>query len=170
MSECRLLSDRMPLVMSGRTTWTADEAAHLSACRSCKNEWELVRATSRLGAGMEQALDAVSTSRAVLQRMAQERVVRSRRRTWSFVALAAAATITAVLWSSRPVTRPESPLPVVARLQIPLPELDALQPAELDSVLQTMDEPLVNGSTVEAPELGDLDVEELQSVLDFWEG
>ena len=169
MTECRFLSDRMPLVVSGRAAWTIDEAAHLTACRSCQDEWELVRATSRLGSEMAQALDAGSISGAVLQRIAADRVVRSRRRAWSFVALAAAATIAVVIWSDRPV-RPESPPPVVARLQIPLPELDALQPAELDSVLQSMDEPLVNGSAVESPDLGDLDREELQNVLDFWEG
>lgn len=169
MSECRFLSDRMPQVGSGRTAWTTDEAAHLSACRSCQDEWQLVRATSRLGLEIAQALEPGSISGAVLQRIAEDRVARSRRRAWSFMALAAAAMIALVVWSDRPVP-PESPPPVMARLQIPLPELDALQPAELDSVLQTMDEPLVNGSAVESPDLGDLDREELQNVLDFWEG
>jgi hypothetical protein len=59
---------------------------------------------------------------------------------------------------------------VVAGLRIPLPELDSLQPAELDSVLQTMEEPLVDGSTLDEPTLGDLDSTELQRVLDYWEG
>jgi hypothetical protein len=74
-----------------------------------------------------------------------------------------------MIWTERPVTQPASLAPV-AGLQIPLPELDSLQPAELDSVLQAMDEPVVDGSTLDAPSLGDLDATELQSVLDYWEG
>jgi hypothetical protein len=41
-----------------------------------------------------------------------------------------------------------------------LPELDGLQPAELDSVLQTMDEPAPADSTLD----------ELEGFLDSWEG
>ena len=59
---------------------------------------------------------------------------------------------------------------VAGRLTIPLPELDSLGPAELDSVLQTMDEPLVSGSSTDDPALGDLNNDELQRVLDSWEG
>jgi hypothetical protein len=59
---------------------------------------------------------------------------------------------------------------VVAGLRIPLPELESLQPVELDSVLQAMEEPLVEGSTLDEPSLGDLDSTELQSVLDYLEG
>jgi hypothetical protein len=41
-----------------------------------------------------------------------------------------------------------------------LPELDSLQPAELDSVLQTMDEPVRTDSTLD----------DLEGFLDSWEG
>jgi hypothetical protein len=58
----------------------------------------------------------------------------------------------------------------VAVLRIPLPELDSLEPAELDSVLQTIDEGGVQGSTLDSPDLGELDNEELETVLDYWEG
>ena len=171
MSDCGWLSDRIPVVALGRAEWTADEVEHLSGCRSCQEEWDLVRMTNRLGEG-QSALDAAVTTAAVLDRLELARVGRLRARAWSFVGLAAAATIATVIWAERPVVRP--PLPpaaaVVAGLQIPLPELDSLQPAELDSVLQTMDEPLLNGTPSEAPELGDLESGELQSVLDFWEG
>jgi hypothetical protein len=59
---------------------------------------------------------------------------------------------------------------MVAALQIPLPELDSLQPAELDSVLQTIDEAGVESSTLDSPDLGELDNDELETVLDYWEG
>jgi hypothetical protein len=170
MTECNRLSDRIPVVALGRAEWTPDEARHLSGCRSCHDEWELVRLTSRLGEARLPALDAAATSGIVLQRLERARIEQLRRRAWSFAGLAAAATLVAVIWSERPVRRTVIPAPVVAGLQIPLPELDNLQPAELDSVLQTMDEPLVDGSTLDAPSLGDLDSAELQSVLDYWEG
>lgn len=168
MSDCRSLSDRMPVVALGRAKWTGDEARHLSDCPSCQGEWELVRLTVRLGQGMP-ALDGPAISNAVLGRLEHTRVERLRRRAWSFAGLAAAATLLAVVWTERPVRRP-SVAPVVAGLQIPLPELDSLQPAELDSLLQTMDEPMVDGSTLDTPGLGDLDSTELQRVLDYWEG
>jgi hypothetical protein len=171
MSECQWLSDRMPAVALGRAEWTPDEARHLSGCRSCQDEWKLVRLTSRLGEGALPAMEAGTTSQAVLDRLKAARVERLRRRAWSFAGLAAAATLAAVIWTERPPSQPEVPPPsVVAGLRIPLPELDSLQPAELDSVLQTMEEPLVDGSTLDEPTLGDLDSTELQRVLDYWEG
>jgi hypothetical protein len=56
------------------------------------------------------------------------------------------------------------------RLAIPLPELQSLESAELDSLLQTMDEPNAIRAAMEDPDLGDLSSEELESVLDSWEG
>jgi hypothetical protein len=168
MSDCYWLSDRMPLVALGRAEWGPDEALHLNGCRSCQEEWELVRLAARLGEGALPELGA-ATSQAVLQRLECARGERLRRRAWSFAGLATAAALAAMIWTERPVTQPASLAPV-AGLQIPLPELDSLQPAELDSVLQAMDEPVVDGSTLDAPSLGDLDATELQSVLDYWEG
>ncbi|HET9465994.1 MAG TPA: hypothetical protein VFO71_10710, partial [Gemmatimonadales bacterium] len=91
-----------------------------------------------------------------------------------FTGLAAAAAIAAVVWGGGVegvLTRPDDSSPVVATgLAIPLPELESLQPAELDSVLQTMDEPSISGVPVDEPGLSDLNPEELKSVLDSWEG
>jgi hypothetical protein len=172
MSDCSWLSDRMPAVALGRAEWTTDEARHLSGCRSCQDEWELVRTASRLGEAAGLPADAFTTSRAVLHRLSQGREERLRRRAWSFAGLAAAATLVAVIWTERPLSQPGVlPLQVVTGLRIALPELDGLQPVELDSVLQTMEEPLVDGpTTLEDPTLGDLDSTELQSVLDYLEG
>jgi hypothetical protein len=168
MSDCNRLSDRMPLVALGRTGWTSEENLHLSGCGSCQEEWKLVLLTTQLGERLPE-LDTAATSQAVLGRLERARMKRLRRRAWSFAALATAATLVAVIWTDRPESRPVVPSPV-AGLQIPLPELDSLLPAELDSVLQSMDELLVEGSTLDDSGLGDLDAPELESVLDYWEG
>ena len=106
-------------------------------------------------------LEATSVSDALFQRLERARSERLRSRAWSFAGLAAAATVAAVVWTQRPSTRPMPPAPaVVAGLQISLPELDSLQPAELDAVLQTMDEPVAADSTLD----------ELEGFLDSWEG
>jgi hypothetical protein len=171
MSDCGQLSDRMPQVALERAEWSADEARHLRDCRSCQEEWELVRAAGRLGAGVGSGLDGGSLTRGVLERLKQTRAARRRRRAWSFVGLAAAAAVAAILLGDGTLTRTAgSPSATnVARLEIPLPELEGLQPAELDSVLQTMDEPIA-GSTLDAPDLGDLDSDQLERVLETWEG
>jgi hypothetical protein len=49
MSDCEWLSDRMPVVALGRAEWTPDEIRHLNECEPCRQEWELVQVTSRLG-------------------------------------------------------------------------------------------------------------------------
>jgi hypothetical protein len=163
MSGCQWLSDRMPAVALGAAEWTRDEVHHLSGCPSCQAEWDMLQRSSRLGREIGLGLEfaSSSTSEELLVRLDHARVERLRRRTWSFGGLAAAATIAAVLWIQRPVTRPMHPAhAIVAGLQMTLPELDGLQPAELDSVLQTMDEPAPADSTLD----------ELEGFLDSWEG
>jgi hypothetical protein len=89
---------------------------------------------------------------------------------WSAAGLAAAAAIVGLIWTGSSIDRTtRAPVPVAA-LQIPLPELDSLQPAELDSVLQAIDEAGAQGSTLDFPDLGELDNGELETVLDYWEG
>lgn len=172
MTECTRLSDRMPMVTLGRQEWSAEEKRHLDECGSCRAEWELVQAASRLGRKVGQRVDEASVSRAVLARLGSLQAARKRRRVWSAAGLAAAATIAGTIWTGSRVDRPaRAPVPsAVATLQIPLPELDSLQPAELDSVLQAIDEAGAQGSTMDSPDLGELDNEELETVLDYWEG
>ncbi len=173
MSDCGWLSDRMPAVALGRAEWTGEETRHLSGCRSCQKEWELVRLSSHLGQDIAAKLDAGSTTRAGVQRLARTRHEDDlRRQSWTFASLATAAAIAAVVWTGRPITRPVAPSagPVVAAsLLIPLPELDNLDPAELNTVLQTIDEPLVGGPT-DTPGSGALDDDDLEGVLNIWEG
>jgi hypothetical protein len=173
MNDCDWLSDRMPPVALGQAEWTADEIRHLNGCPSCRQEWELVQTTSRLGEGLVGASEVAARPQIVLERLRRSARQRRWRRTWGFGGLAAAAGLAALLWSGRGESVPASPSePVVAGLQLPLPELEELQPAELDSVLQAMDEPAPapEASALEDPELGDLDSEELENVLDYWEG
>jgi hypothetical protein len=175
MSDCEWLSDRMPIVALGQAGWTPDEIRHLNECGSCRREWELVQVASRLGEEAGLSLDPTPIAAAVVRRLERERHGgRLRRRAWSFAALAAAAAVVAALWTGGLENGPSKPSPrgteVAGRLSIPLPELEGLEPAELDSVLQTMDEPTVNGSTGDDPALGDLNIDELERVLNSWEG
>jgi hypothetical protein len=165
----------MPIVALGQAGWTPDEIRHLNECGSCRREWELVQVASRLGEEAGLSLDPTPIAAAVVRRLESERHGgRLRRRAWSFAALAAAAAVVAALWIGGLENGPSKPSPrgteVAGRLSIPLPELEGLEPAELDSVLQTMDEPTVNGSTGDDPALGDLNIDELERVLNSWEG
>ncbi len=173
MSDCGWLSDRMPAIALGRAEWTADETRHLSGCRSCQEEWEVVRLSSHLGDEVGAMLEPETTTRLVLQRIGRVRQeAHRRRRGWTFAAVATAAAIAAAVWTGRPVTRsapPSGESMVAASLQIPLPELDNLLPAELDTVLQTIDEPLIGGPA-DAPAPGDPNDDDLDGVFDTWEG
>ena len=161
MSGCEWLSDRMPAVAQGTGEWTPDEIRHLNGCPSCQEEWDLLQQTSRLGREIGLGLEAASTSETVLQRLARARARRLRRRTWSFAGLAAAATVAIAIWTGSPEPGPAHPAPaIVAGIPMALPELDDLQPAELDSVLRTMDEPAPADSTLD----------DLEGFLDTWEG
>jgi hypothetical protein len=169
MSDCSRLSDRMPAVALGRSTWTAEEATHLAECVSCRQEWELVRVSSRLGKGIGADLDGTATSREVLQRLERHKQSVRLKKSWGFAALSGAAAAAAIIWVSRTETvrTPSPPPAAVASLRIQLPELDNLLPAELNAVLQTIDEPYVGGS--DDGTMNDSD-EELESGLETWEG
>jgi hypothetical protein len=173
MTDCGWLSDRMPAVALGGAEWTPEEMRHLNGCPMCQDEWELIRVAARLGDSVGASFGSPAMVSSVLHRLGREQEVqRLRRRTWTFTGLAAAAAIIAAVWTGgleKPTTRPAGSL-VAAQLTLPLPELESLQVAELDSVLQAMDEPNVNGTPVEDPGLGDLNPEELESVLHSWEG
>ena len=173
MSECGRLSDRIPSVVLGRDQWTPQELEHLDECGSCHHEWMLVQAAGRLGAGVEERFEPNDIATSVIQRLQRTRETeRTRRTRWTIGGLAAAAALVAALWTggrtSNDTAQPNGSL-ATAELAFPLPELESLQPAELDSVLQTMDEGNV-GSAMEEPDLGDLNSDELERVLDSWEG
>jgi hypothetical protein len=172
MSNCVWLSDRMPAVAQGRAEWTLDETRHLAQCPSCLEEWELVQVANRLGEGLRLTPEPGVIAESVLQRLKQEQA-RVHPSLWRWAAVAAAVAFFAALWMS-PLNGPFSGLggigPVAAEADFPLPELESLQPAELDSVLRLMDEPVAGSAPVEVPDLADLNSDELQRVLDSWEG
>ena len=172
MSSCTWLSDRMPQVALDRAEWTTDEIQHLSTCHSCQQEWALLRAAIRLGDRAVVEVDAPSLSRALQQRLVRSSVRQRQRRAWGFAGMAAAAALAGLLWSGRadpPLPRPASS-PVVAGLQIPLPELEELQPAELDSVLRDMDRPGPDIDTLQAGDSLEAGAPALETVFDYWEG
>ena len=174
MSECGWLSDRIPAVALGRAEWTREEVGHLKACRECQQEWALVRAATHLGEGIAAPNPEVMAV-SVLRRLRRDRETgRQRRRAWGLTGFAAAAALAAVVWTGgidiRTEQLPQTRPVVAGRLAIPLPELESLQPAELDSVLQTVDEPNGGGSHSDEPDLRDLNSDELERVLDSWEG
>jgi hypothetical protein len=172
MNECGWLTDRIPEVALGRAEWTPEEIRHLGECRMCREELEMVQAASHIGRAVGESVDVGSTADAVLRRIKRERIDVGRRRSWTFAGLATAAAIALALWTGGQVNRPSRPaavgLAAAGRLSIPLPELDGLEPAELDSVLQTMDAP--TGSTLDSLGSGDSMNDDLDLVLDSWEG
>ena len=172
MSDCTWLSDRMPSVALGRAEWTADEIQHLSGCSSCRREWELLQATSRLGDRQAAAIDIPSLTRALTNRRVRSADRGRKQRAWGFAGLAAAAALVGVLWTGRPDSPPPgSPAaPFVAGLQIPLPELEELQAAELDAMLRGMDQPVPDVDTLETADPGGEDAPQLETVYDYWEG
>ena len=172
MSDCSWLSDRMPLVALGRAEWTADEIQHLSACPTCQREWDLLRTASRLGDGAAAGLDLAAITRALQHRLGRTSERKRQRKAWGFAGMAAAAAVAGLLLSGRvdpPLPAPTA-TPVVAGLQIPLPELEELQPAELDSVLRGMDRPAPDIDTLDTTDPGAAEAPELETVYDYWEG
>jgi hypothetical protein len=173
MNDCSWLSDRMPSIALRRAEWTADEVRHLNECTSCRAEWDLLQAGIRLGHASPPLRDPDELARALLERLAQG-PQRSRRSVWTAASgLAAAAAVAATVWlggRATPAAEPDESAPVVAGVHMPLQELESLQPDELESVLQTMNDSLPEDGVTDDPELTDLDSDELQQVLDTWEG
>ncbi len=176
MSLCEQVSERAPLVAAGKSQWTAEEAAHLAACESCRLEWELVTAAGRIGLDIPAAINAHHVTERVVGRLrAERRQAHQRRRDWALVGLAAAAALTLVVWTGRLGPRrgvePTGSVEVGA-IEIPLPELDSLRAPELDEVLRTLDAPVE--ATVDTnsavPGFGDLDSQDLEHVLNSLEG
>jgi hypothetical protein len=172
MTHCERLSERMPEVALLRATWSAEEAAHLEGCAECRDEWALVTAAGRLGERAP-AMDPVAIAAAVGQRLAAERVAR-RRAGWVWAVagpLAAAAAIALAVRGGPDVAPPAAPVAVAeAGPLIPLPELEGLETAQLDTLLQALDDPSAGTSSLESSTLGDGAEAEVERILATWEG
>lgn len=168
LNPCDALSDRMPDVASGSARWTREEASHLASCQECILEWQLVQRTAVLGDGVAASVDPDAMAHAVIARLVHEaRVVPLRRAGWWAAGLVAAAA--AVVLLLRPVGDPDPavrPSPDVVWL---VPELDSLETTELMVVLDSFDPDTPGGALVGAY-IDDLEHQELEQVLQAWEG
>jgi hypothetical protein len=171
MSYCERLSDRMPDVATQRAAWTSDEAAHLASCTDCRAEWNLVLAARRLEA-RGPTVDPTVIAAAVQRRLAADRTAGRRNRWfWAGGAAAAAAAAIALAVTRGPAPRSETG-PVVAVETdplLPLPELEGLETAQLDTLLQALDGPLAGASAADSASVDDADAE-LDQLLATWEG
>ena len=173
MNDCERLSDRMPDVVLHRSEWTPEEAAHLAGCAECLAEWELVLAARALGEGAPTAPDSSAVSAALLRSLAEDRAGRARaRRAWWFAgAAAAAAAILVAVMTGRDAATVAAPQVVAeAEVLVPLPELEGLETAQLDTLLQSIDRPVAGTSTLDASTLGEHEDGELEQVFAAWEG
>ena len=173
MNDCERLSDRMPDVVLHRSEWTPEEAAHLAGCAECLAEWELVLAARALGEAALTAPDSSAVSAALLRRLAEDRAGRARaRRAWWFAgaAAAAAAILVAVMTGRDAATVAAPPVVAEAEALVPLPELEGLETAQLDTLLQSIDRPFAGTSTLDASTLGEHEDGELEQVFAAWEG
>jgi 3-oxoacyl-(acyl-carrier-protein) synthase len=172
MNDCARLSDRMPEVALERSVWTPDEAAHLDECEECGDEWRLMLATHSLAGRAPAISDPAALAAAVQGRIARDRAERIRtRRTWSFVgAAAAAAMVLGVALADRGSTPPPAARVAAGSVLVPLPELEGLETAQLDTLLQSIDRPAPVPSSLEASTMGEHEDGELEQVFAIWEG
>jgi hypothetical protein len=173
MNDCERLSDRMPDVALHRSEWTPDEAAHLAACADCLAEWELVLAARALDEGAPTVSDPSTLAEALQRRLAEDSARRVRvRQAWSFAAAAGAAAVILTAVVTQRDAGPAAGTRTVAGAEalVPLPELEGLGTAQLDTLLQSLDRPFAGTSTLDASTLGEYEDGELEQVFATWEG
>ena len=168
VTPCNVLSDRMPEVASGSAHWTAEEQDHLASCRECALEWQLVRRAGVLGDRIAAAVDPEAMAATVLDRLQGEaRVLPFRRPGWLVAGLVAAAAAIVVLLG--PFGHSDPAADTAADVVWLVPELDSLETTELMLVLDSFD-PAAPASVMEVPFIDDLERQELERVLQAWEG
>lgn len=168
VNQCHALSDRMPEVALGRVHWTPEEEDHLSSCKECALEWQLVQRAGVLGDRIAAAVDPEAMAATVVERLQrQPRVLPFRRPGWWAAGLVAAAAVIVLLlgpFGDRGTAAGSS-----AEVVWLVPELDSLETTELLLVLDSFD-PAAPGSVLAIPFIDDLEHQELERVLQAWEG
>ncbi len=167
---CTRLSEKIPDVARGLGRWTDQEAAHLGECAACQAEWRLAQTAIRLGRRAESMVDPERVALAVTRRLwaAPRRPRLVRRVVWAGGILGAAAALALALrTAAAPGVRPDPPATVTS-LALDLPGLDSLDVHELEWVLESIDEPIAAGSTLEAPGIETLEDPELERLLRAW--
>lgn len=174
MTTCTQLSDLMPATALGRREWAPPEVQHLADCADCRAEWDVVRASARLGAGENWKADPAVLARRALAQPAQRRPDAVRYRRWLVGGLAAAA---AVVLLVRVVPRHESAArstgspPSKAAAALAIPALDSLSEDELRVVLAAVSGSAFDADAeLDAPGLESLDSTGLEQVLTTMEG
>lgn len=173
MTDCHLITDRMPGVANGSAGWHGSETAHIDSCPDCRREWELIQAARGLGAGVVAALDTSRIAARVARRLAapdpeSKSPILSPAARW-LIGLAAAAAIVIAFhpWRSGPsALHPSSPAGAVSVLN----ELDDLTPSELESVLEAFPPAADAVPHVESAPFGDLEPKDLERMLRSLEG
>lgn len=172
MSMCEAVSDRMPVVASGRGEWTATEREHLAGCAECSAEWKLVSVAATLGRDV--TADAAGLTPALLARVARV-AMEERRGRWVRRAVVGGLAIAAMLLlvvMPRKVevasVRPEGVFSA-SPAELQLAELDDAAPTELEMVLAEFDEPTAPGSSLDGPDLEGLDMSTVERALRSWE-
>jgi hypothetical protein len=172
MSDCERLSDRMPEVALQQAAWTAEEAAHLATCADCRAEWDVVLAARRLESSAP-SVDPTAVAVAVQRRLATDRTASRRNRlAWVTGAAAAAVAAIALAISSGPETQREAKPAVAVETEplVPLPELEGLETAQLDTLLQSLDGPFAGSAARDSTAAADDADVELEQILASWEG
>jgi hypothetical protein len=166
MIECLTLRDRMPDMVHRSLTWSQEEEQHIATCSDCAAEWLLVRRGAALHADL--AIDADRVAVHVIGRLRSIEPAPSaiRRIPWRagiIGLLAAAASVVVFLSTShRPRSDNTSNEQTVA---IVIPELQALDDGELESVLRSMGPSEADATPGNLPHLEDLTDAELEQLL-----
>ncbi len=164
MTERHLDSDLILDLVHGRTVAQPADEAHLHGCADCRAEWELVRATARLGSGPLAPFDARRVAEAVRARLAESPQPIRQRGRWH-LPLAAAAVLFLTVWLARPTAvDPESAVAGGAAAMV-LHELDSLDVVQLELVLETIPPDEARASPIDLLPLGDLTADDLERVL-----
>lgn len=162
MTERHLDSDLILDLVHGRPVAQPADEAHLQGCAECRAEWELVRATARLGSGPLAPLDSRRVAEAVRARLATAPI---RHRVRWHLPLAAAAVLFLTVWLARPTAvDPESAVAGGAAAMV-LHELDSLDVVQLEMVLETIPPDEARARSIELLPLGDLTADDLERVL-----
>jgi hypothetical protein len=162
----------MPELALPGGAWIAAEAAHPATCAEFRAEWASLQEARDLDVRAPTIADPSALAVDVLRRLATERAKALRaRRAWSFAGLAAAAAVAAAVLTGREVETTRSPQIVAeGEALVPLPELDGLETAQLDTLLQSLDRAVAGGSSLDASTLGEYEDGELEQVFATWEG
>lgn len=169
MISCEILLERMPEVAHGHAVWTGEERSHLESCAACAVQWRLAQIAPGLGEQAARKLDVDLLARRVRHGVAADQRVRRWKRAGWFAGLAAAALVAAMVWGGWGSQSRDLATAGVT-YSLPLAELEGLDARELQAVLETLDAPFGEGSTMEVPGLGGLDDGQLEQLLRSLEG